>query len=104
MKLFATGVLIAALTLAAPSVHADSNDAVFLRTLNDGGIHGNPSGVINLGHKVCDGLAAGASPAMIEQTMASNGTDSFHLSFDQAGFLVGASVGVYCPGYAPNIN
>jgi hypothetical protein len=92
------------LLLSAAPASADDNDDVFMRTLNDGGIHNaDRAGVINVGHKVCDGLADGVSPVIIAQALTSSDNPKFYLSQDQADFFLGASVGVYCPGYAPNL-
>jgi Protein of unknown function (DUF732) len=88
-----------------PMARADSDDAVFLHALDDSGIHGynKPSDIINLAHKVCEQLAAGASANLIAQVIASSSNDSsavIHMSHDQADTFIGAAVGVYCPGLA----
>jgi hypothetical protein len=95
------GVATVAL-LGAGVARADGNDDMFLQLVNGGGFPApltkDPSGMINLGHKICDGLVAGAPYDTVKQVLMS-GEPSWHLTQDQAGRLMVISVAAYCPGW-----
>jgi hypothetical protein len=95
------GVAAAVVLLVAGVARADTNDDMFLQLVNGAGITGySPSGIINLGHKICDGLVAGAPYDTVKQLLVSNSTPSFHLTEEQAGRLMVVSIASYCPGWA----
>jgi hypothetical protein len=85
--------------LQAPVARADSNDDAYVQTLNNDGIGHRASReqLIALGHAVCNDLSHGKSPVS-EAMGLYNAAD---LSQHDAGMLVGAAIGAYCPQYQP---
>ncbi len=87
--------VVCSLLLAGPA-RADDVDARFLHALTAHGItYSSPEQAIDTGHEVCGELEAGATPSQVVQQVESHsGLDGY-----RAGFLVGASIGAYCPRF-----
>ena len=83
-------------TASLPTIDtASSDDQAFLDTVHQAGIWtGVPDAtLINDAHLTCNALDAGNSYLSVVQiTMDSGGLDAY-----DAGYFVGASIGVYCP-------
>lgn len=74
-------------------------DQSFLVTIRQYNVpFSNESGAISLGHTVCSMIGQGHSPATVMSGIANNGTQ-YRYTYGQAGSLVGASIGAFCPQY-----
>jgi len=89
------GALIIAATglLCAPVATAD--DDSFLLALKSESIYLTDSSAIAAGQVVCSDFASGAAPAETLLAVIYN----TGLSFEDAGFLLGAAVSAYCPQF-----
>jgi hypothetical protein len=98
MKTFAAA-LIAALALAAPA-SADKTDDFFVKVLTDEGIGKGipPAQLIHLGHTICSDLGNG-----ISMKDEANGLFKSGIGAHDAGALIGASVGAYCPQHSSEV-
>ena len=100
--LIAAASATAAIGLAAPIAHADTNDGRFLAALKSEGItdHVSPQHAIEAGHAVCQKLDAGQTPAQVaNDVLNSSAMPAYH-----SGYFVGASIKVYCPQYIPEVS
>jgi hypothetical protein len=103
MRAFATLIAgagaMAAIGLAAPVAHADTNDAKFLAALKSEGItdHVSPQHAIEAGHIVCQKLDAGQTPTQVaNDVLSSSAMPAYH-----SGYFVGVSIKEYCPQHMP---
>lgn len=93
--------LIAALAFAAllgcASAHADSTDDRFVAALVDEGVGKGipPAKLIHLGHTICSDLGKGESVLDAMKGLFTSG-----IGARDAGSLVGASIGAYCPQFS----
>jgi hypothetical protein len=100
--LIATASAMAAIGLAAPVAHADTDDGKFLAALKSEGItdHVSPQDAIEAGHAVCQKLEAGESPTQVANDVLNSSTmPAYH-----SGYFVGASIEVYCPQYMAKVS
>jgi predicted Zn-dependent protease len=100
-KFVATVASAAALALAALGsagvASAISADDAYLNDLSSAGVDvKSPRAAIALGHTICSQLDSGRNPVAILSDIAKAG----ELSDYQAGAIVAAAAGVYCPKYA----
>jgi hypothetical protein len=100
-KFAGTVACAAALGLAALGgagvASAISADNAYLNDLSSAGIDvKSPQAAIALGHTICSQLKSGINPVAILSDIAEAG----ELSDYQAGAIVAAAAGVYCPQYA----
>jgi hypothetical protein len=93
--LFIAAVLASATALAA-TVHADPNDAQFLKNIRDnmGREITDSQALINSAHEICSELQQGKSAADVI-TGVRLGNPQWN--YDEAGFFVSASAEAYCP-------
>jgi hypothetical protein len=89
-------LLFAAAAVSAAPASADETDDAYIAALQRHGIPiKNRDATIAMGHTVCVALDQGESTTSIMATL-SNAAD---ISFNDAGFVLGASVAAYCPEY-----
>jgi hypothetical protein len=88
-------VVASATTLAAP-VHADPNDAQFLKNIHDnmGREITDPQAVIVSARDICSQLQEGKSAADVINAVR-NGQP--YWDYNEAGYFVSASAEAYCP-------
>ena len=88
-------LLVSATALAAP-VHADPNDAQFLKNISDnlGRSITDPQALIASAHDVCSNLQGGKST---EQVINGIRVGTQDWDYNEAGYFVSASVEAYCP-------
>jgi hypothetical protein len=99
--LIATASAMAAIGLAAPVAHADTDDGKFLAALKSEGItdHVSPQDAIEAGHAVCQKLDAGETPTQVANDVLNSSTmPAYH-----SGYFVGASIDAYCPRHKDDI-
>ncbi|MGH7954445.1 MAG: DUF732 domain-containing protein [Gloeomargaritales cyanobacterium] len=71
------------------------SDQLFIANLDKGNVpHTDDSQTIKLGHSVCTQLDSGVSFVSVGLSLMSTGLD-----VNQAGFLIGTSIGAYCPSH-----
>jgi hypothetical protein len=88
----------AALALAGPA-HADSDDVEYVTVLDKLHIHyESPQIAAQAGRELCTGLDNG----LTWSTLVNAGTKAGYSGY-QAGEIVGAAVGIYCPEYGSTI-
>jgi hypothetical protein len=100
--LIAAAGAMAAIGLAAPVAHADTNDGKFLAALKSEGIgdHISDAHAIEAGHFVCVKLDNGISVAnVVNDVLYSSNMPAYH-----SGFFVGASIKEYCPQHMPEVS
>jgi hypothetical protein len=91
----ALAALATAVAFAAPA-HADTNDDVFVATLDNMGIPytGGHQNALRLGHAICQVMDEnGYDVDTMNQAVANNEG----LSGNAAAFVVGAAIKVFCP-------
>jgi Protein of unknown function (DUF732) len=88
------------LVLSTGTAHADSTDDRFVAALVNEGIGKGipPEKLIHLGHTICSDLSHGRSV-----TDAMKGLYTSGIGARDAGALVGASIGAYCPQYSNEV-
>ena len=93
MKTFAaTAITVAALVLGTGVAHADSDEQAYLRELQSDQIPvSNDQAAVQVGHDVCNLLAAGGTKDQAMNALPSN------LSMAQRRTIVDASVTYLCP-------
>ena len=100
-----TGLLVplAIFSAACGQSHADTTDQAFVRALSSQGIYSTqgPAGLIVVGHEICNDLDMGTTPYLEAQRLYNVST--LGMSTHQAGFMVGAAIGAYCPQYSSEI-
>lgn len=100
--LIAIGAMItaAALVLTVPRAAADITDTTFIAALDQRGIDYPSAGyAIRAAHSICDTLDAGVAPAAAAMKLA----EVSYLNLSEAGYFVGASIGVYCSWHAADL-
>jgi glucose/arabinose dehydrogenase len=100
--LIAAAGATAAIGLAAPGAHADTNDGKFLAALKSEGItdHVSAQHAIEAAHAVCQKLDAGETPTQVANDVLNSSTmPAYH-----AGYFVGASIKEYCPQYMAKVS
>lgn len=97
LAISALAAIGAGLFLAAPDVHADTNDDAFVAALEMQGIifHGTRAQEIQAGHEICSLRAKGLSENTIENLLIK----SANVSAYSAGYIVGAAETAFCPAY-----
>lgn len=104
--LMAIGALLgmSMLLLSIPDAQADSTDSAFLAVLAADGFrydHGDVAAVLNNGHKVCDLLAAGATPYDIVTALDAASTN---LGRPEAAEFAALANAVYCPQFGSEVS
>ena len=103
-KVVGTAVAVASLVLTAPgSAAADATDDAFShRLFADAVDFGQQNLAIKRAREVCDGFAAGMSPAEVHETILNGSTSGEGSAFSprQAAVFMADAVQFYCPGYA----
>ena len=95
------GLLVAAAWIfCAPSAQADDDDDLFLFGLETENINLSDSTAIAAGHAVCSDFASGAT----QEEVVFNAMDNTGLSLEDAGFLAGGAVYVYCRQFESRIH
>ncbi|WP_280393260.1 DUF732 domain-containing protein [Nocardia wallacei] len=86
-------------TMAPPAATLSKDeiaDLSFIAALRKEGVRfSSESAVITLGHTVCDGRRAGGTPEAVAMAVVSSG----YYSLSDAGYIVGAAQGAYCPEF-----
>lgn len=73
---------------------AETNEDVYYALISDRFPGVSRSTAVDLGKSICDALDAGASIIDVGEVAVSNG-----FSYSDAGYIVGASIGAFCPQY-----
>ncbi|OBH82154.1 DUF732 domain-containing protein [Mycobacterium sp. E2989] len=101
--LLSSALVLAAPVSLAPTVHADPNPisiGAYLHTLNVLQVpYDNPGRMIDIGNNVCQQARGGTDFDSIYGYVASNGYESV-----QAGHIMGAAAGAFCPDMEPAFN
>jgi hypothetical protein len=90
--------------LSTPDARAETNDSAFLAVLAADGFrydHGDVAAVLNNGHKVCDLLAAGATPYDIVTALDAASTN---LGRPEAAEFAALANAVYCPQFGIEVS
>ena len=103
-KVVGTAMAIATLVLTTPgSAAADATDDAFSHKIFADAVNfGGHDVTIKRARAVCDGFAAGKSPAEVHETILNGSTTVEGSAFSprQAAIFMADSVQFYCPGYA----
>jgi hypothetical protein len=92
--LFAFAAILAGTIVGTQVAHADTVDDAFIATLDEQQItYPTQAYAIRAGHGVCDALDAGTTI----NDVASRISKESYLGMYDAQYLVGASIGAYCP-------
>ena len=94
--LLSIAAVLASATALAATVHADPNDAQFLRNIRDnmGREITDPQALIASAHDICSELQEGKSAADVINGVR-NGQP--YWDYNEAGYFVSASAEAYCP-------
>jgi hypothetical protein len=94
--LLSIAAVFASATGLAATVHADPNDAQFLKNIRDnmGRQITDSQALINSAHEICSELQQGKSADDVIKGVRLGNED---WNYDEAGFFVSASAEAYCP-------
>ena len=94
--LLSIATVLASATALAATVHADPNDAQFLKNIHDNLDREitDSQALINSAHEICSELQQGKSAADVIKGVRLGNPD---WNYDEAGYFVSASAEAYCP-------